>query len=428
MCRKKPPCFFFSYARKDKSPWLDKFYSELEVRVAQKGQLDDEKGEVSFRDVERIIAGDDWPRELSEALAQSLTMVSIYTPWYFIRPYCGKEFQVFLDRQNVRYEEGAARDSRNIVPVLWEKITTLCENDCPHIVASKIDYSLSNNDELYKEHGLQLIRQTKRKKYLEILDELSDIIIQRARRNPLDPMQEIPTLSNVKNAFEKSYKTDAVESMGANSLFLVFLTAKNFKNPKQQMNKYGETHPGDWYPFETEEQEILHVTVKEIASQLNFNHFIEPNYDLKNDSIQENIKADLEKVTGRNSASILFWDPWLLYHDRGYSIFKSIMNSEKWRGGIVLPIDVNDADTIEVFGNLEGLNEILESNAERIVHYSTPSNIKAFTAAFITLLADILKQIALDGMIHNKLEGSGPKERPILRGPARRHINGNSTL
>ena len=77
------------------------------------------------------------------------------------------------------------------------------------------------------------------------------------------------------------------------------------------------------------------------------------------------------------------------------------MNSEKWRGGIVLPIDVNDADTIEVFGNLEGLNEILESNAERIVHYSTPSNIKAFTAAFITLLADILKHIALDGMFHN---------------------------
>src|SRR2546422_523635 len=93
------PCFFFSYARKDHGPYLERFFKELKERVARKGLFDEDQGEVSFRDIDNIEPGEDWGQELADALAKCLTMVSIYTPWYFARPYCGKEFRIFLDRQ-----------------------------------------------------------------------------------------------------------------------------------------------------------------------------------------------------------------------------------------------------------------------------------------------------------------------------------------
>ena len=45
--------------------------------------------------------------------------LALYTPRYFTRPWCGKEFQVFLQRsQPVEGKSG-------IIPVCWEKFSDL---------------------------------------------------------------------------------------------------------------------------------------------------------------------------------------------------------------------------------------------------------------------------------------------------------------
>src|SRR5262245_30151459 len=68
-----------------------------------------------FLDTTNIETGTDWNEELSDAAARSRIAVALFSPSYFNSVWCGREFQVFLDRR-----EAVAGDKPvAIVPVIW---------------------------------------------------------------------------------------------------------------------------------------------------------------------------------------------------------------------------------------------------------------------------------------------------------------------
>src|SRR5262249_22805999 len=117
--------FFVSYARADTeyAPYreaMDKFVNALSACVAAKLGAHNEG--ICFFDTSSIEAGTVWSVKLADALRSCKVGIALYSPSYFTSQWCGKEFQVFLDRA------GAAADQveiAGVVPVLWMPCTTL---------------------------------------------------------------------------------------------------------------------------------------------------------------------------------------------------------------------------------------------------------------------------------------------------------------
>jgi len=115
--------FFFSYARSDESDELEdsreylfEFYKDLcdEIRDKNPGLLK-ETDPVGFYD-QLLKLGANYGRSLPEALQSCKCLVCLYSPKYFTRPICGREVQVFLDRQALHTSPPEV-----ILPVIWKK-------------------------------------------------------------------------------------------------------------------------------------------------------------------------------------------------------------------------------------------------------------------------------------------------------------------
>src|SRR5215475_11799851 len=92
--------YFLSYARSDldldKYNCIRRFCKDLEEEVRRlKGPV---PGKICFFDGEDIEPGNKWPDTLSEALCTSRVFVPIYSPTYFTKDYCGREWKLFSDR------------------------------------------------------------------------------------------------------------------------------------------------------------------------------------------------------------------------------------------------------------------------------------------------------------------------------------------
>jgi len=114
------PVFFLSYAREDTKhakyrELMKRFVDDLSAKVAIKMAVPLEG--ICFFDESSIETGTVWRNELAEALKLTPVAVTLYSPFYFNSSWCGKEFQVFLNRAAA----GAAAHQVpiGIVPVLW---------------------------------------------------------------------------------------------------------------------------------------------------------------------------------------------------------------------------------------------------------------------------------------------------------------------
>src|ERR1051326_3135241 len=111
--------FFVSYARAntahpDDLDLFNRFIGHLKAEVSQNQLVLPLLTDFApaFVDRSDIEVGQTWPDALHDGLETSLAALSLYSPNYFNSPWCGKEFQVFLDRRNPHFP---------IVPVWWTK-------------------------------------------------------------------------------------------------------------------------------------------------------------------------------------------------------------------------------------------------------------------------------------------------------------------
>jgi hypothetical protein len=115
--------FFISYARADtkfatENELVKKFVDDLTASVHAK--MFPPVTDVCFYDRTDIGVGTQWPDVLEDALCTSRVAVALYSPHYFASTWCGKEFQVFLDRAaQPGTDPKSKRRPIPIIPVLW---------------------------------------------------------------------------------------------------------------------------------------------------------------------------------------------------------------------------------------------------------------------------------------------------------------------
>ena len=194
------PYFFFSYARKDQDPFLDRFFEDLVSEVRRRAGLDSSE-EAGFRDTRGIGLGESWPEKLLEALGNARVMVCLYTPTYFKREDCGREWALFNERLMASAETGKPTPPPLIIPILWLPV------DAPEHL-SNVQWTLPGLGTTYSQQGLySLIRQqnsAQKDEYNKVLEMLAGTIIERAKKYPLGARKFASDYAQVASAFNVS--------------------------------------------------------------------------------------------------------------------------------------------------------------------------------------------------------------------------------
>ena len=197
------PVFFVSYARADTDYeayrlQMRRFVDDLSAMVAVKMAI--ARQGICFFDESSIETGTIWRRELADALKTTRVAVPLYSPSYFTSSWCGREFQVFLER-------GCAIPSSpqapvGIIPVLWMKCTTM-----PACV-KEIQYRHDAFPREYTEVGIQqLLALNVYSDYYQLSLSAIAESIKSAAANGLREMSDID-VETIPSAWDRSSAAD----------------------------------------------------------------------------------------------------------------------------------------------------------------------------------------------------------------------------
>lgn len=179
------PVFFVSHAHSDiayeqHKKDMQTFVEEVSARVAVARTLP--IAEVSFFDWTDIQVGDKWSEVLAESLKTIPVGLALYSPNYFTRPWCGREFQSFIER-------GQPGKVTGIVPVLWTRVQTV-----PQAVGA-YQYNSAAFPIEYLQMGMQRLvslRATLPLQYDRAIQAVTDRILEAAL--PENRLRAVPTL------------------------------------------------------------------------------------------------------------------------------------------------------------------------------------------------------------------------------------------
>jgi TIR domain len=386
------PYFFFSYARKDLDPYLKRFFKDLVTKVEN---LAAREG-VSFRDLEDMEPGDNWPETLATALQKSRVLVALYSVWYFERPYCGKEFQVFLDRVRVK------GTTEKIIPLLWHSKDWLSGNKLPPSSVAHIHYEHKDFPPQYLERGLNLMAQNRNWLYKQFLDICAKRIVDLARKDPLPPYDKVPDLRRILNAFDTpgaGGEPVVVAAQGPRRIHLLFVGA-----PKRDVGLSEGRTPWNWTPFVADPpQDILSL----IEGALDRNSGFEG-------TALESISRDLlMDVRSKNSLPILVIDHSFLGNSEGRRALVSIIDDTQIDCGflVILSEEANASES-----RTEWLQFGQRNKAKSLAFAGSG---REFQESLSRIVNELRQRTVEYSSVHRPVEGEGPSEKPLLRGPGK---------
>ena len=143
------PYFFLAYAHTPQRPWVVRLYNDLCSEILERTTWPAHLP-VGFMDASGIRTGEDWRNAVAGALATCRAFVPLYSPRYFSRPECGREWHAFTRRavdHRTRYGGGTATP---IVPALWTPVT---ESQVP-AAARHVQVDFRSVHTSYAEDGL----------------------------------------------------------------------------------------------------------------------------------------------------------------------------------------------------------------------------------------------------------------------------------
>lgn len=294
--------FFFSYARNDKSPYLEDFFEKLREEVMHKTAVK-AFNEACFRDTDNIDIGERWTEELLSALQTSRVLVCMYSQSFFNSEYCGKEVSAFLSRIS-KYNETKVTTLDVILPVLWETPSTF---SIPPSLA-EIKYSHKVDNEIYTTKGLLTLSKLNRHKddYLEFIEQLA-LKIQYLSQSADLPSVRIDDIKSIPNAFEivKSKKEkNALPFSNPNPKQTRTIFAVGIKSEIQEIKKQAENYDESseyWKPFYPDEEEIG-IILQQIVSEKKL-HYIPV-------KCTANLPEIIRDAEDHNCVVILIVDPW----------------------------------------------------------------------------------------------------------------------
>ncbi|HEX2209439.1 MAG TPA: TIR-like protein FxsC [Longimicrobium sp.] len=298
--------FFFSYAREDHDQYLERFYEELseEVRV-RTGQ-----NPPGFIDQQRIQVGEQWTQALFEALQTSRVLVAIYSPTYFGRPTCGREWGVFNLRQQAYREQFKRPDYTPpvILPVLWAPE----ENVEPVLpaITSAVQYKHADFGETYATEGLRvLMRQSRhRDRRRAFIEALAEKIVDAARIPvPRAPVQwdEVP------NVFRPAVPPPAGARVGPMYVKFVYVAATRAEWEAARLKAERGGYEGsalEWHPYHPEVQEAVALMAQEVTTSRRMLY-----QDIPFDAASASTLVQaLEEAERNGNIIVMIVDPWTL--------------------------------------------------------------------------------------------------------------------
>lgn len=118
-----PIVAFFSYARRDDDA-VDGLLSRIREKLETEVQVHagDEDLQV-FQDTDNINPGDEWSKRLREAIDSSAYFIPVLTPFYFNRPRCREELEIWLTNYKTPVKRG------RIIPIRFLPLTKVKVDD-----------------------------------------------------------------------------------------------------------------------------------------------------------------------------------------------------------------------------------------------------------------------------------------------------------
>jgi FxsC-like protein len=356
--------FFLSYARYDRDSYLDKFYEDLCKAITLNKYLP--KDTVGFYDTESIKTGDPWKETLAATLCTSRVMICLCTPAYSNRDYCGKEFQIFYERQQAyilqhqdkHYQVGTT--PRVIFPILWGRPS----EDFPRVIKD-LQYTDNEFPAEYAKEGLYYLINLKSyaDHYKQFIMRLAAKIVEAGTKYELPELSSLKPLEEVKNAFAQSVTLTTAQNKnfsagGHKNVRFVFVAARPDEiQGMRDVEWYGDEGGKHWQPYWPEYEDPVGVLAQEAATRLRlFFHEL---------PLDENLKDYLDQAEERRESVIIIVDVWSVCIQK-YLKFMSMYDKVNYKNcAVLIPWNELDQETSEHQAMLKkALEDAFEYKAE----------------------------------------------------------------
>jgi hypothetical protein len=213
------PILFFSYARADREGAgtsrlnaldrgqgnaIDAFYQHLCDQVAALTALPAD--EVGFFDKKNLELGTPWPRELMGALRSASVMIALFSPTYFSRAACGREFEIFRRRHRVLQESLGRATSHRVLPVLWVRpdVTYQSIPGCCRDYVRDIQHTAPDMPDSYNQYGLMRMYELGLTTETNIIcHSIADRVLALLKEEALPPLNDVD-FNTMESAFHEA--------------------------------------------------------------------------------------------------------------------------------------------------------------------------------------------------------------------------------
>ena len=340
--------FFFSYARADFSPFLQKFYDDLREAVRSKaGEADADK--IAFRDAKSIEPGQPWPEEITRALRVCKVFVYLHTPTYFTRNGCGKEFRIISDRLATANWRGATLSQASCLqPVFWDGPKQPI-NVPPEIVATQLTHEDYGAD--YNLRGmLPITRASYGKEYWDALDAMALRIATAAQQSPLPEFRDVLDWEKIEPLFPVS--TPAAQSVAFTSnkptrapryaRFVWIVGKREEQTAKRSLECYDpDGIAEEWLPFLPDNKPARLIAAEAV-------HEVKLTYASEQDvpQTQQDLENLIDKTAKEHTPIVIVTDIWSLHLDRYKALVSIFEEGKKDNCAVIFPWNLNDQETM----------------------------------------------------------------------------------
>jgi FxsC-like protein len=350
--------FFLSYAREDnKSDGLvRKFYEDLCKDIS--GKIAASPNDVGFFDGAEIEPGALWDQKLASALQQSGVFLAIYSPYYFQKKFCGKEWAVFSSRVEAYAKSlpQAAEFPALMFPVLWQSENYVLQR-IPAALG-KIQYKYDAYGKAYAEQGLRTMLRNKkfRQQYDDFIPVLADLVIEASQKHKPPALLNLPPLDQVLETFPAQAAAPSSiqqpQDAGANPRYVKFIFLAGRRQELQpfraSLDPYGESG-GEWRPWLPNPRDEVDLLVQDVIQRERL--ISEGPIPLDNE-----LEKRLEEAENGNKIVVIVVDLWTLRLENYRKLMRDVVDPKQLVNCvIVVPWNPQDAEAVNQRQKLEAL-------------------------------------------------------------------------
>jgi FxsC-like protein len=355
--------FFFSYARANRDEYLDRFFKNLCDEAALKEYWPSR--EIGFFDAKTLETGTMWEEGLANALRTCGVLVAICSPDYVNSPYCGKEFQIFHERQQSYIDRRRpSKPPRFIFPVIWGHPSGSLRDIIRRYQLSDDSLAGGKFPAAYMEWGLHYLMKLERHKedYESFITRLAHQIVDAAREHDLEELTTLRPLDEVASAFHSDTETE--DAAGSRAWF-AFVAGRPTELVKlRTVDRYRLKGGGDWRPFHPDSVDTVGLLAYTSAARQNLFYRELP----ADNSLLDAIKA----ARKRREIVVIVVDPWTLNLSSYNKIMEEYDTNNYENCALLVPWNAPDQETEqqrEALRDLVGRTFRFKKQQRKLIYY-----------------------------------------------------------